>query len=245
MVFNNDPQQELPQQPSPVGEYPPQPQTYQQPVTSSDPGGYDAASAAQAQTTQQSQPYQAQDTVPDQTQTPLPNQEGMFPGVNRPQVEEILFEWQSASRPFKQRNRQYFTTIGLISALIALILIFAGQMLPVAVIAAVFFVIYVLNSTPPGIITHKLTTFGIRVEDNLYYWEEMGRFWFTEKFGENILNIEISRFPNRLVMLLGNTSKEDMEMVLSEVLVNQEPPPTAYEKAAKWVQEKLPIDIES
>jgi hypothetical protein len=40
-------------------------------------------------------------------------------------------------------------------------------------------------------------------------------------------------------------NKDDMQLVLSEVLLNQQPPPTAYEKAAAWLQEKLPIDIES
>lgn len=247
----NGTQHQLPQQPSPLEGYPGKTQVASQPQTV-DPGGTDAASG-QANPAQQ-QTQQSQSMPPDQesaaSQGPQPpqeplNQSELFPGVNKPVLEEILFEWQAPSRPYKHRNRQYFTTVGLISALIALILIFAGQLLPVAVIAAVFFVIYVLNSTPPGMVTHKLTTFGIRIEDKLYYWEEMGRFWFTDKFGENILNIEVSRFPNRLVLLLGNTSKEDMTLVLSEVLINQQPPPTAYEKAAQWLQDKLPIDIES
>lgn len=208
---------------------------------------------AQSQDPQQINSYNQ--TAPEQQQAPDPgtlpdsvpvaNESAVIPGMAKPQPEEILLEWQAASRPFKQRNRQYFSTIGLIAALIALILVFAGQMLPVAVIAAVLFVYYVINSTPPGIVTHKLTTYGIRVEDTLYYWEEMGRFWFTEKFGENLLNIEISRFPNRLTLLLGDIGKDDMTLVLSEVLLNQQPPPTAYEKAAAWLQEKLPIDIES
>lgn len=173
-------------------------------------------------------------------------QESAFiPGMAKPQPEEILFEWQAESRPFLQRRRKHFTTIGLICVLIAMILFFAGQMLPVAVIIAVFFLYYVLNSTPPGIITHQFTTYGIRIEDTLYYWEEFGRFWFTEKFGKPLLHIEIERFPFRLTLLLGDISKDDMQAVLSEVLLFQVPSPTTYEKVAKWIQEKLPIDMDA
>lgn len=230
--------QQIPQQQPPIDAYPSQVPEYSQTENATNPDTFESQSNQQTyqEDPQQDQP---QEYEPEQPQQPL------FPGVNRPQSEEILFEWQSASRPFKQRNRQYFTTVGLIAALVAVILAFAGQLLVVAVIAAVIFVVYVLNSTPPGLVTHKITTYGIRIEDTLYYWEEMGRFWFSEKYGEDLLHIETSRFPNRLVLLLGNLSKEDMTIVLSEVLLNQEPPPTAYEKAAKWIQEKLPIDLES
>lgn len=174
-----------------------------------------------------------------------PNESALIPGMQRPQPEETLFEWQAPERPFKRRTRQSYTTIGLICLLIALILFFAGQFLPVAVIAAAFFVYYVLSSTPPGEITNKLTTYGIRVADNLYYWEEMGRFWITKKYDKNLLHIEVARFPFQLTILLGEVDPENMKAVLSEVLLNQKPEPTTYEKAAKWLQEKLPIDLDS
>lgn len=234
-----------------VGNVPPQ-----QPFQNT---GYQAPIQAQPeatapQATQQSapdaQPPQQPDQNPTQAETQANSdqnsvQNNYIPVMDKPMPEETLLEWQAPSRPFKQRKRQYFTTIGLICVLIALILLFAGQLLPVAVIAAVFFLYYVLNSTPPGLVNHKLTTYGIWVENNLYYWDEMGRFWFTEKFGVSLLHIEVARFPNRLTLLLGDITKEDMTLVLSEVLLNQTPPPTAYEKAAQWLQEKLPIDIES
>lgn len=250
------PNQHLPQQPSPLDSYLRQAQSPSAPA-SNDPGGADTASAQTsappAQQAQATPTTQSQQSVQDPATQPVtasqPAAPGLesavVPGMQKPQPEEILFEWQAPSRPYKARNRQYFTTIGLIAALIGLILIFANQLLPVAVVGAVIFVIYVLNTTPPGMVTLKLTTYGIRVENTLYYWEEMGRFWFTEKHKETILNIEIARFPNRLSILLGTVNKEDMRLVLSEVLLNQEPPPTAYERAAAWLQQKLPIDIES
>jgi len=162
----------------------------------------------------------------------------------KPQKEEVLFQWQSPSRPYKQHSKQYYSTILIIAILVSTILFFANQLVFVAVIAALVFLSYVLMTTPPSTITQQLTTYGIRVENNLYYWEELGRFWFSKKFGQDLLHIEVDRFPNRITMLLGDIKKDDMHAVLSEVLLDEEPPPTFYEKAAAWLQEKLPLEIE-
>lgn len=200
----------------------------------------------QASQPQANQPQSGQ--VADQPEDELPpayEESGVLPGLVKPQPEELLFEWQSKSRPFKKHNRQFFTSVGIIGLLIALILVFAGQWLPMAVVVAAVFVIYVFNTIPPGEVLQQATTYGIRVEEKLYYWEEMGRFWFTEKYGETLLNIEVARFPNRLTLLLGDLKKEDVEAFLSEILLNQQPPPTTYEKIADWLGRKLPLDLEN
>lgn len=180
--------------------------------------------------------------IPDEKK---PEESALVPGMTKPQKEVVLKEWNAASRPYKKHNRQFYSTIAVIALLIALILFFAGQTLPVAVVLAVAFLFYVLNSIPPGIVSHKITTYGIRVENTLYYWEELGRFWFTKKYGLDVLHIEVSRFPNRITLLLGDIPKEEMELNLSEVLLHETPLPTAYEKAAAWLHEKIPIDLES
>ncbi len=182
----------------------------------------------------------------DQAYTQYINeQSGLIPGMTKPVKEEVLIEWQAPVRAFKKHNRQFYSTIGVIAALIALILFFAGQVIPVAVVFSVVFLIYVMNSIEPGIITNKLTNYGVRIEDELYYWDELGRFWIKEKYGQAVLYIEVSRFPNRLTILLGDLNKDDMQAVLSEVLLNEEPAPTTYEQAAKWLHQKIPIDLES
>lgn len=166
-------------------------------------------------------------------------------GFEKPQPEEELIQWQAPSRPFKKHNRQFYTTTGMIVLLVGLILFFAGQTLPMAVIIAVVFYIYVQNSIAPGLVVYKLTTYGIRVADDLYYWEELGRFWFTEQYGKPVLRIEVTRFPFRLAILLRDLNQEDMTAILSEILLNEKPPLTTYEKIARWLHEKIPLDLDS
>ena len=167
------------------------------------------------------------------------------PGMYKPLPEETLFQWQAPERPFKKRNKKYFSTVFVIALLVSLILAFAGQLVAIAVVLAVAFVVYALSVVPPQNLTYKISTYGVRIESNLYYWEELGRFWFTDKYDQNILNIETVRFPGRITVLLGDQKKEIIELILAEVLLQQKPELTLYEKASAWLQEKIPLDAES
>lgn len=173
------------------------------------------------------------------------SQEEYFPDVQRPIQEELVFQWQAPSRPFKKRKRQYFTTIATIVLLLCLILFFAGQILPVAVVIAVAFLSYIMATIPPQAVTNSITTFGIHNENDMYFWDEIGRFWFDKKHNDEILYLEVDRFPFRLSLLLGDEKQETLKEILSEVLIYEKPPLTETEKLAQWLQEKVPLDIDS
>lgn len=205
-------------------------------------------------------PKPAQDPKPSQEQRPSqepkpsreqePSQdyddrlEGL-PSYLKPSPEEVLYEWTSNERAFKPRRKQQFATISSIVALLSLILFFANQFLPIGVVIALGFLWYVYATTPPTLVKHQLSTYGYRIEDRLYYWEEMGRFWFTEKYGERILHAEVSRFPFHLTMLVGDASEKSLRLIMSNVLLEGEPEKTFVEKAGQWLQEKIPIDVDA
>jgi len=183
------------------------------------------------------------------SQPPLPpspsafNSEAMM-AVPKPLPEEIVVEWEAMSRPHKKRNRQYYTTVAAIVILLSLILFFAGQLLPIAVVIAFAFLVYVLEMVPPSIVRHAITTYGLRIEGNLYYWDEIGRFWFTQRHNLPVLHFEIARFPNRLTILIGDLPEPELTELLSEMLVNEQPAPTYFEKAAAWLERTIPLDTD-
>lgn len=161
---------------------------------------------------------------------------------NGPQPEYVVLTWQAPSRPFKKRNRQYYVTIALIVGLISAILLVAGQFLPIAVVISVGFLAYVLSAVPPETITNTITTYGIRTEDSLYYWEELGRFWLTDKYGQRIVSIESARFPFQITLVVNAEIEDDLVEVLSSMLLYERPIPTSFDKASKWMQEKIPLE---
>lgn len=174
-----------------------------------------------------------------QESLPLPNED------DRPLPEQVIMEWQAPSRPFKKRNRQYYTTIGIIVFLICMILFFAGQFLPIAVVIAVAFLAYVLSAVPPERVLNRITTYGIRTDDNLYYWDELGRFWLDTKYGQRLVHFETTRFPGQISLVLTDQDEAELIDILGTVLVNETPPLGSFDKAAQWLQDKVPLDTEA
>lgn len=156
--------------------------------------------------------------------------------------EEEIFKWTAPNRPFKRRNKEFFTTVLLIVILVSLILFFANQFLPIAVVISLGFLTYVLASVPPETVENKITTYGVYTGTHMCFWFEMGRFWFEKKFTHDILNIETSRFPYRMMLLLTDEQKVQVEKIMKKYLIEETPPPTAFDNAAKWLTEKIPID---
>ena len=160
--------------------------------------------------------------------------------------ERVVLSWEAASRPFKKRDREYYTTIAVIVFLLVLILFFAGQFLLIAVLISLAFVSYVLASVPPDHIRNTITTFGIRTGDQLYYWEELGRFWFSEKYKSTLLHVETARsFPAQLILVLGEEDQKEVKAAMLKYKVFETPRPTWLDKAAKWMQEKFPLEKEA
>lgn len=168
----------------------------------------------------------------------------LAPGMYRPIPEEEVWQWEAPSRPFKQHNKKYFSTVAVIALLISLILGFAGQLVAVTVVISLTFVIYVLSVVPPQNSVYKITTYGIRIDDAVYYWEELGYFWFDQKYDQELLNVEVARFPGRLTLLLADQNKDMLKNILSEVLINKKPELTLYEKTSAWLQKKIPLDLD-
>lgn len=187
---------------------------------------------------------QAAQQAPTQEMPQVPPQFAVPPDM-RPQPEQIVFEWTAPNRPFKKKNRQYYVTIAMILFLISMILFFAGQFILIAVAIAAGFLLYVMSAIPPEMVLNQITTYGIRTDGQLYSWEELGRFWFTVRQKQDVLHVEVSRFPNHLTLLPAEVPREQLVEILSNVLLQEQPLPTTFDRAAAWVQQKIQLDPEA
>ncbi len=162
-----------------------------------------------------------------------------------PEPFKELLVWQAFARPFKTRNREYYSTLGAIVLLLAIILLFLKEWLLIGVIISLSFLTYVLSSVPPEKIEHKLTTRGVISGGKRYDWNLLSRFWFSQKWGYEILNIETRlTFPRRLMLLLGKMEKEKLKSVIERYLPFEKPEKTFFDKASLWLQEKFPLETE-
>ncbi len=159
--------------------------------------------------------------------------------------EKTLITWKVSARPYKERNREYFTTIAAMVMLFSIILVFAKEFFLVATIWAFAFVAYALASVEPETVEHEVSTRGIRTGGKFFRWNSLGRFWFHERLGQRMVSIEtFLAFPNQLTMLLGEVEEEKLKRLLRKYLLHETPEPGFLDKAGGWLSKKVPLESE-
>lgn len=156
--------------------------------------------------------------------------------------EKVLFTWRAPARPFRRRNKEFFTTVLAIAFLLSVILFFIEGAMAVAVVIAVVFLVYVLSTVAPEEIEHKITDQGIYFAGRKRFWDEFIRFWITRRFDNDLLVFEGFFFPGRLEMVINPQDKETLHNIIEEYLPYEEAEPRFFDKAAAWLSKKVPLE---
>lgn len=176
------------------------------------------------------------------TPPPVP---AVAPEPVKPMELKTLLVWKAPVRPFKKRDREYYTTIAAIVFLLAVILLFLKEWLLIAVMVALMFVAYVLATVAPESVEHELTTRGIMTGGKLYKWEDMLRFWFSKKWHDTILHLDTKlKFPGRLMLLLGDQDETKVKEIIGQRVQYEVPENTFMDRSAAWLSAKIPLEKE-
>jgi len=163
---------------------------------------------------------------------------------NQQPEEKPILEWEAPVRPFRERGREWFTTVAVIVVLVSLVAIFLKEFLLLGVVFALAFVSYVLSTNPPQMIKHKISSEGISFGEKLYSWDELSGFYFKSLDGERALFITTKkRFPSLLILILSSVSEEEVKKVLKKHLnLVSTPQEDWMEKSAHWLSSKVGLD---
>jgi len=154
--------------------------------------------------------------------------------------EKVLFGWKAGSRPFRRRSRDFYIAIISTASLFGAVLFLIEGIMPVLLIAALVFLVYVLSTVEPEQIEYQITNLGIKIADRTTVWNEMGRFWLTSRFNQEILVIEVARIPGRLELVVPAEARDEVLGELSKRLQQEKKSPAFVDKAAHWFSSKLP-----
>ena len=171
----------------------------------------------------------------------MPSQKDQEPVVNVIKTKE-LFSWSAPIRPFKKQTKQFYTTIASVSVLLCIIFYLIQGLMSVFVILSLVFVTYVFSTVPPENVEHKITSKGVMFAGKLYLWEELIRFWFAQRFGASLLEIEATRLPGRLEMVINEADKIKIENILRSYVEMEEGKPTFMDKGAAWLSKHVPLE---
>src|SRR3990167_7740395 len=93
------------------------------------------------------------------------------------EIKTLLF-WNAPARPFRKKNRSYYTTLAIIVILLSLILLLAHEFLLIATLLSLTFVAYVLAFVPPHEVEYVISTQGVTIGEDFYFWHFLDSFWF-------------------------------------------------------------------
>lgn len=163
------------------------------------------------------------------------------------EAEEIktLLSWEAPARPFRKKDRSYYTTIAILLILVVLIVfLWLKDFLLIGVLLALGFVSYVLAFVPPHHIKYRISTQGITVGEDFYFWHFLDAFWFKEKEGSKVLHIQTRlRFPAQLMLVLADQDEEKVKKTVARFLPYVEVPYKSWmEKWSEGLQKHFPLE---
>jgi len=164
-------------------------------------------------------------------------------GVDRYVVQEkTLFEWRTPSKVERNWKRSDMVQLVLFIALLGLILLLLGDPLLFLVFltGAALAIIYWMSK--PTFLNCKVTTLGIKVEDQYYYWPQMTQFWIEVKgkthflfFREIYSNYRFRR------LIITEADEEKLKTTIGTYVLYKKPMQTQWEKFVQKVLEKTPL----
>lgn len=174
----------------------------------------------------------------------MPKEESLTPKMMEAGEIKTLLFWEAPSRPFRKKDRSFYTTIAIIVILLVLILLLAREFLLIGAILALAFVAYVLAFVPPHNIKYRISTQGLTIGEDFYFWHFLDAFWFKEKEGSKVLHIQTRfRFPGQLMLVLGDQNEEKVKKIVARFLPFVEVPYKSWmEKWTESLQKNFPLE---
>ena len=155
-----------------------------------------------------------------------------------------IISWKSPVRVFIKRSNKYFTKVGVFALIAILASIAFGEFVLVGVIIALVFMVYVLATSIPESVEHRINNMGIISGGKVFLWEDLDSFWFDKKGDERILVVQTYlRFPSRLIILLSNVADRTILDILERhIHYHHRPVHTLFDKWAMKLQSKISLE---
>lgn len=131
-----------------------------------------------------------------------------------------LFEWEAPDRYEFAFDQKSFIILVVLTLVLILFLAILGHYLLMVSLIALLFLIYVLGTTKPVIIKHKVTARGLDTNGKLYEWFMLKNFYFTKKNKQLFMIVETKlNFPGALIFLLDEKDKTPIFLLLQDKLI--------------------------
>ena len=177
-------------------------------------------------------------------QIEAPEEKELLAAPNEEDPLRTIITWKAPSRPFRKKDRSYYTTVAILVILFAPIALFLGGATLLLALLALGFAVYVFNLVSPDEIEYRISTQGVTIGDHFYHWQELDSFWVSQKDGSKILNLLTRyRFPGVLIMIMSDDHIDEIKRVCAKYLPFHEiAPKSLIEKWSEGLHKHFPLE---
>ena len=158
---------------------------------------------------------------------------------------QTIFTWQAPLRPFIKRSSTVIRFYIALTVLVSVILIFFGDRIILIPVWSLLFIFYVFTVTPPQEVTNKITRFGVITSGNTIRWEDLSYFFFTKRFGYDVL-VLVTHAPYLhhfyLVVPDEKVRMSIAESLSSHILFQEHPQKTLTDRLVEWFSHLIPTE---
>ncbi|MCA9385387.1 hypothetical protein KC717_01930 [Candidatus Dojkabacteria bacterium] len=130
-----------------------------------------------------------------------------------------LYAWEAPDRITLVKSKAWYTTLATTAGVVIFIALLIENFFLIPAILAIIFLIYVMNTVPPKNIRNIITNKGVQIDSEFYLWKDIECFWVSEREGEMIINVELTDYKGRIMLLLG---KGDINSILTEMIKHED-----------------------
>ena len=136
-------------------------------------------------------------------------------------VKEIFFSWEKemSLEDRKVISKKFNNAITLIGVFVGLLLLAMQQFFVLLIVGSLVFFIQALKKVSPGSVKFEISNHGVMVDDSMYYWDKLRRFFFLTRENSEVLVIDtVIGFPGRIYLSFDSNDKEKIKTLLEKYL---------------------------
>ena len=134
----------------------------------------------------------------------------------------------------------------IIGGVIVFMLVLMKEFFLILVVASLYYVSHMMSKNHHEQLKYTISTYGFSINDKLYYWDEIERFFFSSHYSESeeYLAVDLKQgFPSRLIIGFDKKDKEKITNYMKKyVAFLEEEPLTLLDKTYKSIVDKFDLE---
>ena len=159
---------------------------------------------------------------------------------------EIFFSWEKeiSIEDRKVISKRFTNALILIGVFVGLLLLAMQQFFVLLVVASMIVFAQSLRKVSPEKVKYEISNHGVTIDDSIYYWDNLRRFFFLKKENSEILVIDtVVNFPGRIYLSIDINDKDKIKLLLEKYLHYLDAEPRTFlDNAYDKVINKFSVD---